>query len=104
MPPSKPKSLSREQQKLWTHLNEFIREGGGWIISLPTTLQIRLETILGSSLPEDLKEAGYNIHHIGRHERLMPSTITEHRGTKTFTTQIVAPGVADVWQFDLPQT
>ena len=39
---------------------------------------------------------------LGTHERLVPSVITEQRGTKTFTAQIVAPGVVSVFELRLP--
>jgi hypothetical protein len=95
--PKQP-TLSRAQRRLWDRLNEFIREGGGWIISPPTTGQIRLETVIGSTLPNDLKDAGYNIHHLGTHERLMPV----NNANTAVTGQQVGVGVVNVWQFDLP--
>jgi hypothetical protein len=100
---TKTRALSVAQKKLWGRLNEFITDNGGWIVSEPAVLTIRFEYPLNdSNLPDLLREAGHNVRHLGTHERLIPSTVCEQRGTKTFNSQSVVPGVVNVFQFDLP--
>jgi hypothetical protein len=83
-------------------LNKYIMANGGWIVSEPDTSTIRFECSMDSALPELLRQAGHNVRNFGRHERLLPSIITERRGTKTVTSQVVAPGVVAVYEFGLP--
>jgi hypothetical protein len=97
------KALSTSQKKLWKRLNEFITDNGGWIVSQPDIPTIRFEyTTEDSNLPDLLREAGHDVRYLGTHERLIPSTVCEQRGTKTFNSQSVGPGVVNVFQFDLP--
>jgi hypothetical protein len=102
--PTKSPPLSAQQKRQWDRLNEFIREGGGWIVLPPTTNQIRFETTANSSLLEDLKDAGYSVRFMGTHERLLPQTeaLKEHGRSNTIIRQQVGVGVANVWSRDLP--
>jgi hypothetical protein len=89
------------QRELWAALNGFIRENGGWVTSQPGIATITFEST-DDELAELLRRRGYDVFPAGTAERLLPSVISEHRGTKTFTTQSVSPGVVNVFQFDLP--
>jgi hypothetical protein len=98
----KAKAVSASQRKLWGRLNDYITDNGGWIVSQPDVPTIRFEyTMDDSNLPDLLRKAGHNVRHLGTHERLIPSTITEHRGNRQITTESISPGVVDVFQFDL---
>jgi len=88
--------------KLWSKMNAYIRQEQGWTVSQPDTNPVRFECKLDSELPALLIEAGHSVRGLGTHERLLPSTLVEQRGTATFTTQSVAPGVVNVYSFDLP--
>jgi hypothetical protein len=100
----KPKSPSREQRNLWSKLNKYIMQEGGWIVSQPDVSPIRLECQMDSKLPDLLSEAGHTVRHLGTHERLIPITETRKLNdtNTTVTTQQVGVGVVGVWQFDLP--
>ena len=104
--PFKPKSspLDARRKKLWQALNDYIAANDGWIVSQRDVPTIRFECPVGSSLPDLLKSAGHDPRYVGTHERLLAQTISETRGNRTITSQVVAPGVAEVWQFDLPST
>jgi hypothetical protein len=101
---SKPQALSRKQREFWQRLNEYIREGGGWTVSQPDTSPLRFECEQGSDLPDLLRQAGHDARFLGTHERLMPQSevVTEHASRKKVTRQHVAPGIAGVYQLDLP--
>jgi hypothetical protein len=98
----KPKAISREQRNLWRKLNEYIRQEGGWTVSQPDCSPIRFESALDSELPELLRQAGHRVIDYGRHERLLPTVVTETRGSTKISRQQVGVGIVGVWQFDLP--
>jgi hypothetical protein len=94
-------TIPRAHRALWNGLNEFARECGGWTTSEPGTFPLRFECQMGSSLPEGLRQLGHSIYHLGTHERIIPQTIVEVRGTKTFTNRQMAPGIVDVWELSI---
>jgi hypothetical protein len=98
---AKPPPLSPALRLLWDRVNRFVQQEGGWLTSLPATNPIRLECQIDSPLPDLLRAANHEIRFIGSHERLMASVVTEHRGNKTFTNQVVAPGICHVWEINL---
>ena len=99
---AKPQAFTKQQHILWTELNTTIRECAGAVVSLPDTSPIRFECEQGSDLPWHLSRCGYDVRSMGLNERLMPSTIVEHRGTKSFTTQGIVPKMVGVFELELP--
>jgi hypothetical protein len=99
----KPKEpfITKEQRALWADLNDEIRELGGWTISEPSVFPLRFESEMTSQLPEVLRQCGHLVRPLGTHERLLPSTIRETRGSKTFVNQQVVPGIATVFEISL---
>jgi hypothetical protein len=94
--------LSREQRQLWREINDIVREGGGWVVSQVETFPSRVEIPMeNSELPELLEAMGYSVRYLGSHERLLPCTIVETRGTRRIATTSVAPGVVSVFELSL---
>jgi hypothetical protein len=98
----KTPTLNQRQRELWWKLNAFVMQEGGRIISEPDASRIRFECGPDSGLPDLLRSAGHNVRGLGRHERLIPSTIVEYRGNRKVTTTSVGPGVVAVFEFSLP--
>ncbi len=46
--PVSVKKISEEQRRLWSALNEYIRQHGGFVVSLPFASPMRVEVIAGS--------------------------------------------------------
>jgi hypothetical protein len=45
--------------------------GGGWITSLPGDIAVRFECLPRSSLPDELRAAGYVLRSLGEGERIL---------------------------------
>jgi hypothetical protein len=98
----KPPQITKAQRNLWAEINDTIRECGAWTISQPDVFPIRFECPVDSQAPLCLDQEKFgSIRHIGTHERLMPTTTIEYRGTHKVTTQQMAPGVAAVYELSL---
>jgi hypothetical protein len=83
---TRPPSLATVQakrQKLWDAVNEYVRESGGWITSVPGVSLIRIEAPQGSALPSKLTALGYTVVHCGSGTRLTPSGTVETIGTRS---------------------
>ena len=82
----RPDALEKRIE-LWTALNKYVSDNGGWVVSIPGKKLVRVELPLGSSLPARLAEFGYTATHCTISTRL-------HRGT-------IMP--VDVFQLSLPE-
>jgi hypothetical protein len=56
--------------RLWSALNSFISQQGGWLVSVPYTRHLRIETVQGSTLPTKLQELGYDVRQTGKGSRI----------------------------------
>jgi hypothetical protein len=52
-------------------MNEFVTARGGWITSLPGDVTVRLACSPLSSLPDDLRRAGYDLTETGEGQRIL---------------------------------
>jgi hypothetical protein len=75
--------IQAKRQKLWDALNEYVREGGGWVTSVPGVPLLRIEVPQGSELAAKLTALGYTVVHCGAGERLTPTGIVETTGTRS---------------------
>ena len=66
-----------QRRKLWDAVNEFVRQTGGWVTSVPGVKDMRIEVPQGSSLPAKLTELGYEVRHAGAGSRIANNAITE---------------------------
>lgn len=53
-------ATTEQRRNLWTALNEFIRQNGGFVVSLQFTSPLRCEVPINSSLPARLRALGYD--------------------------------------------
>jgi hypothetical protein len=77
----KPKGWSPpdDRKERFHKLNAFVRSRDGWIVSVPGDPQVRMECLPGSTLPDELRDAGYDPELIGEGERIIAGTIVERR-------------------------
>jgi hypothetical protein len=59
-----------EAMRLWSAIEEFCREQGGWVVSVPGLRALRIECRKDSGIPAKLIAAGHNIRHVGSHTRI----------------------------------
>jgi len=65
--------MTREERaKVWDTMHAFVRNRGGYVVSIPHSFPLRVECSAGSSLPEMLEGLGYPTRQVGTAERLMP--------------------------------
>ena len=58
-------------------LNEFVRSRNGWITSVPGDVDVTIECLPGSSLPDELRAQGYDLVATGNGERIVATAIME---------------------------
>jgi hypothetical protein len=67
----------RDRQERFVSINRFVVDRGGWITSPPGEQTARLEVIDGSTLPSELRAAGYNLAYDGEGQRILHGSIVE---------------------------
>jgi hypothetical protein len=109
------KDQVRERKEEFEALNDLIRRGGGWIVSVPGAREVRLEVLPGSPLPNALRARGYDVQRDepAHGERILPHSIVEWfvRGgdgafelatagsTKPIASRVTHAGVAKVEKY-----
>jgi hypothetical protein len=73
--PLKPEVQDRKAR--FAALNEFVRSRNGWITSVPADMEVTIECLPGSSLPEELRTQGYDLVAPRDGERIVAAAITE---------------------------
>jgi hypothetical protein len=73
--PMTPEQKSRRQR--FEDLNAFVTARHGFIVSPPGDSTVRLECLLDSTLPDDLRRAGYDLTEAGEGERMLPCAMVE---------------------------
>jgi hypothetical protein len=58
-------------------LNEFVQARGGWVTSVPGAVEVTVECLPDSALPDDLRGLGHDVREIGDGERILPYQIVE---------------------------
>lgn len=73
------KDAIRERKAEFEALNDLVRRGGGWIVSVPGAREVRLEVLPGSPLPNALRARGYQVERDepAHGERILPHSIVE---------------------------
>jgi hypothetical protein len=73
--PRQPEVDKRKER--FEALNEFVRSRNGWITSVPGDVEVTIEVLPGSSLPDELQAQGYDLTPTGDGERIVSTAITE---------------------------
>jgi hypothetical protein len=73
--PLKPEVKDRKTR--FEVLNEVVRSRNGWITSVPGDVDVTIECLPGSSLPDELRAQGYGLTATGDGERIVPTAIIE---------------------------
>jgi hypothetical protein len=71
-----PKVDDRKQR--FAKLNAFVTAGGGWIISILGAIGVLVEVLPGSSLPDELRQLGYQLEPDSEGQRILPAAIVEN--------------------------
>jgi hypothetical protein len=58
-------------------LNDFVTSRHGWITSIPGDTEVTMECLPGSTLPDDLRGLGHQVHEAGEGERILAAAIVE---------------------------
>lgn len=66
-----------EHKREFAVLNRWITTRGGWIVSIPGDLSVRIEVLEGSSVPEELREEGYVLTSLGESERILHTAVEQ---------------------------
>jgi hypothetical protein len=66
---AKERAIKRRLE-IWEMLSRVIHNSGGWLTSAPGTPVLRLETRVGSDLPDRLYDAGFDLRPGGTSEKI----------------------------------
>jgi hypothetical protein len=58
-------------------MNEFVTGRGGWATSLPDATEITVEALPWSTLPDELRDLGFDLQDAGEGERILPAGIEQ---------------------------
>jgi hypothetical protein len=67
--------VDRKQQ--FEKLNIWIMARDGWLVSVPGDPHMRFEALPGSTMPAELRQAGYEVTEIGSTQRILPHVIEQ---------------------------
>ena len=101
-----PADKIRDRKEKFVTLNEFVTSRHGWIVSIPGDEVVRLETLEGSTLPDELAQLGYQLHPDAPGQRILPTAIVESievTAGSSITRQVAHAGVCrtERWHFDI---
>jgi hypothetical protein len=90
---------SRKAQ--FDRLNAIVIAGGGWITSIPGAIEVSVEVLPGSGLPDELRQLGYELEPDGEGQRILPAAITEGVITEgsTVPVRVTHPGIVKVERY-----
>jgi len=74
--PSRSETLTDRKQR-FDALNTWVQARGGWVVSIPGDPEVRIEVLEGSSVPDGLREMGYDIKSMGAAERMVHMAVEE---------------------------
>jgi hypothetical protein len=73
----KPGAEIDSRKERFERVLAYITASGGWITSVPGAATVDFETLPDSTLPADLRKAGYDVTEIGEGERILPNAIEQ---------------------------
>jgi hypothetical protein len=83
-------------------LNEYVTSRSGWITSAPGAVEVTMQCLLDSTLPDELRARGYDLVEDGETERILPHSITEMVITEgsTVPIRVTHAGIVKVRRYD----
>jgi len=101
-----PADKIADRKARFVTLNTFVTSRHGWITSIPGDEVVRLETLEGSTLPDELAQLGYQLHPDAPGERILPVAIVESievTAGSSITRQVAHAGICrtERWHFDI---
>ena len=107
-----------ERKELFEAVNKFVRARHGWITSITGSVDVTLECLPASLLPDELRNLGYHVREIGAGQRIVPTAIAEQfvigadgelsphteASTRLITTTVHHAGIIEVkrYAFEMP--
>ncbi|WP_426418481.1 hypothetical protein [Bradyrhizobium genosp. A] len=70
--------VRKDRAERFAEMVAFVASRHGWVTSTPGALDITIDCLPGSTLPDELAKAGHKIEEIGRSERIIPGVIVEN--------------------------
>jgi len=75
--PNPPTPEVADRKRRFNDLSEFVRSRHGWLTSVPGEVEVTMQVLPGSTLPEELRGLGYDVTEDGETERILAGAITE---------------------------
>ena len=72
-----------ERKARFAELNAFVRSRGGWLTSIPGDVEVTMECLPGSTLPDELRDQGFDLVEGREGERILPAAIEQKFVTGT---------------------
>jgi hypothetical protein len=96
-----------DRKELFSRLLQFVSTRSGWITSVPGAKTVTLEVLLGSGLPDELRDKGYTVEEDGEGTRLIPhaiveAVVTEGSTKPAYRTTHAGIVAVDRFKFNLP--
>jgi hypothetical protein len=66
-----------DRKDRFSGLNQFVTERHGWLVSIPGAIEIRMQCLVGSDLPQEIAGLGYKPEMTGSAERILHHAIVE---------------------------
>jgi hypothetical protein len=112
--PRNPEVDARKEK--FEQLNQTIRASHGFVTSIPGDVEVRFDALPGSTLPDELCNAGYDVRDLRDGERILATAITEQftlnagfepltqGSTKPIASIVTHAGIVKVkrFAFDMP--
>jgi hypothetical protein len=94
-----------DAKRRFASLLKYVSAKGGWLTSVAGDRLVTLETPPGSSLPDDLRKAGYDVVPDGEGQRILPTARTETiliEGSTRSTIAVTHAGICKVLRYVFP--
>ncbi|MGM4870661.1 hypothetical protein AB7645_05470 [Bradyrhizobium sp. 956_D2_N1_5] len=98
-------TLAKTRKDRFADLNAWIMSrSGAWLVSIPGDVEIVLECLPSSTVPDELAEQGYAMREIGEGQRILPHAITETVITEEGAARITVThsGIVRVVHYSFP--
>jgi len=71
------KTAIEKRKAIFVDLNEFVTARGGWLVSVAGAVDVVLECLVDSTLPDDVARLGHDLKPDGEGQRILPAGVTE---------------------------